>query len=244
MNIDRIDNIDFNNLVSLLNDTSIVFVFNFLDFSHYLPVLYDKYLTCDDKTRLDKLIIEKKRSDFIVSRCVLRLILSKLLSCDLKDIKFFFNQNGKPFLLDNSIYFNLSHCSDFCVIAIDKSNEIGIDIQKPKLNANVQLIAKRFFCKNDYEWLLSRPIHEQETVFYRLWTAKEAACKALGAKLWSCFGKFCVASSKDKFSLHLEHSSFLEHSVNLNLVYLNLISDYFSCFAIQNKFQAVKVVRI
>ena len=85
-------------------------------------------------------------------------------------------EQGKLYLRDGTVQFNLSHSGDYAVAAFAKE-PVGIDIEqcrKAKMN-----IAKRFFCEAEQE-LLSSIEEERDDMFFRLWTLKESFLKVNG----------------------------------------------------------------
>lgn len=95
-----------------------------------------------------------------------------------------YSSHGKPYLAsDNSnAKFNISHSGDWVVCCYSDS-EVGIDIEKIR-KINCDRIAKRFFSKQEYEFLKNQ-CGESKTLksFYTLWTLKESYIKALGVGL-------------------------------------------------------------
>lgn len=85
------------------------------------------------------------------------------------------NDYGKPYL-EGGPHFNCSHTSCYFVIAIDPA-PIGIDIENCDQAIDELELANRFF--TDAENLCLRRIKDR-TLFYMLWTRKEAYLKALG----------------------------------------------------------------
>lgn len=80
-----------------------------------------------------------------------------------------FNLNGKPYLKDAPVRFNLSHSGDLTVVAAGR-HQVGLDVQlrddKPREALKNRLTPA-----------------EQEEDFFRLWTAKEAYVKYRGESL-------------------------------------------------------------
>ncbi len=85
------------------------------------------------------------------------------------------DENGKPFLRNFDIHFNLSHSGDYVLCAIHKQL-IGADIEalrevKPSLSARICTKEEAAWCGEDSAKLL------------QVWTAKEAYLKYLGIGL-------------------------------------------------------------
>lgn len=92
------------------------------------------------------------------------------------------------------VYLSLSHSSDWFAAACGKS-PVGIDIEKTRPRA-VTTQASRVFCAGEAAALERET--DPLTGFYRLWTLKEAACKAAGLTMWDSLQHVCfdLASSR------------------------------------------------
>jgi 4'-phosphopantetheinyl transferase len=82
--------------------------------------------------------------------------------------KFIYNLNGKPYIENSNIYFNISHKNEYVICAFS-DKEIGVDIEKISSFSN-NLINKVFnkeeiYFNNNYS---------------KLWTIKESFMKYLG----------------------------------------------------------------
>ena len=87
-------------------------------------------------------------------------------------------ENGKPYIENAPVHFNLSHSGTFALCAVS-DHEVGCDIERIA-RADLK-IAKRFFCLSEYESIRARSTEdEQNAAFYRLWTLKESFLKVTG----------------------------------------------------------------
>ena len=95
------------------------------------------------------------------------------------DLKVYCNGNGKPYLQDYPLYFNLSHSGNYVVCAVS-AREVGVDIQEYK-KTDVERLARRFFSEEEQGILMACTNEkEQCKLFFRLWTRKEAYGKLTG----------------------------------------------------------------
>lgn len=93
------------------------------------------------------------------------------------------SKNGKPFLANSDLYFNVSHSKDTALVVISDV-EIGCDIEKIDIGMDCLRIAKRFYAEDEYEYLLNIDDSKKRAMaFYKLWTMKEAFVKAIGIGL-------------------------------------------------------------
>ena len=118
-----------------------------------------------------------------VLRLTGRLLLAqalKRIDISLADITF--NENGKPFIVNNPIHFSTAYSVNIAVCIISTEGETGIDIEKIK---PVELsLYKEYFTLNEWNYIFStKGIDESIKHFYHLWTRKEAILKASGTGL-------------------------------------------------------------
>ena len=117
-----------------------------------------------------------------------------------KQINYGFGKVGKPYIKNcDDIHFNISHSGDYAVCAISDC-EVGIDIQKIE-KPNLQ-VAKRFFAKNEYEYIANQPDEKSKSdAFYRIWTLKESFVKAIGVGTNLSFDSFGFDITGEKIRL-------------------------------------------
>jgi 4'-phosphopantetheinyl transferase len=124
----------------------------------------------------------RNREKFLFSRALLRLSLSIYTNTPAPSLKFDSYPQGKPFLQDcDSTFFNISHSGDWVALAIGPDKHIGVDIEVARARKYLA-IAKSYFHADEYAQLLKcQNDNEQKTLFFQLWTLKEAFFKALGS---------------------------------------------------------------
>ncbi|MBN8742056.1 MAG: hypothetical protein BGP24_17825 [Lysobacterales bacterium 69-70] len=91
--------------------------------------------------------------------------------------------HGKPALADASFAFNLSHSGAAAALAIARGVELGVDLETPGRVRPFVALARRYFRPAEAQAVEDAAAADRETVFLRLWTAKEAVLKALGRGL-------------------------------------------------------------
>ena len=138
-------------------------------------IFWHFYKNSKRQAKIDKLVnIADKRL------CLLSGILLDfgLKECGILDYNLIYNDFGKPYLADNSVFFSISHSGDYALCAIS-SKEVGCDIEIIKDN-NID-IAKEFFNKLEFQKIQNSKNPKLE--FYNLWCQKESYLKALGIGL-------------------------------------------------------------
>lgn len=84
-----------------------------------------------------------------------------------------YNKYGKPYLKNTNVYFNISNCDEYTVIAVS-SKEVGVDIEK--ITFKKRVIDK--MCTAEEKKLIKTP--EDFTI---MWVKKESYIKYLGIGL-------------------------------------------------------------
>lgn len=161
-------------------------------------------LSSEEVARAYRFVREQDAQAYIVSHALLRRILSCELDCRPLDVIFTKNAQGKPFLLNSGIHFNLSHSGDYVLIAVSRESPVGVDIERHQYKRNVLEIADRYFTSE--ECLYIKKHHDQKMVisFYDVWSAKEAYVKALGGGIAYGFDRFSVINSVGCFASSIE----------------------------------------
>ena len=157
-------------------------------------------LSADELARADKFAFSNDRNRFVRSRSALRLILSRYVDCQAGEVEFCYNEHGKPelfFPLTKDPGFNLSHTEEVAIIAIAKGRNVGVDVNTLQRAVGQNLewvpVVKRSFSIAEQSGLFALPVAEQERMFYRIWSQKEAYTKAIGEGYRYGFQTFTVA---------------------------------------------------
>ncbi len=92
------------------------------------------------------------------------------------------NENGKPYIDKEGVYFNISHTNGLVACAVS-DKEVGIDCEKidTAYDKRVQKLANRYFVENEIKLLEKSDF--DSCVFFRIWTSKEAIIKRLGGNM-------------------------------------------------------------
>ncbi|AEV68409.1 4'-phosphopantetheinyl transferase family protein [Acetivibrio clariflavus] len=170
--------------------------------------LFAQLLLCisdDEQERIKKF---KKYDDALrglTSKVLLRYIVSHLLEIQNNSICFGKNEYGKPYLMGvNDFHFNLSHSGDWVVCAVD-SLPIGIDVERIH---DVDLnLSKRFFAKEEHNYLESLDGYKRMEAFFELWTLKESYIKADGRGLAIPLNSFSFSFDEGNIQFKASDSS-------------------------------------
>ncbi len=136
--------------------------------------------------------LRERRREFLWSHLLVRRVLASVLGRSMEDLDFGYESNGKPFLSDSDLQWNLSHTEGLAACSISYQR-VGIDVEKMNPEKEPardwKLLARRFFSEDEKKYLFSRPSPDQKRIFYELFTLKEAAAKADGKGWGRSFGR-------------------------------------------------------
>ena len=84
---------------------------------------------------------------------------------------------GKYDLPENTVY-NLSHSGNYvlCAFSDDNTAKVGCDLEEMKEFR--EPVARRFFCRSEYEHIMEKDEKDRARLFYRYWVLKESFMKA------------------------------------------------------------------
>ena len=150
-----------------------------------------KLLSDREKKRADRFVYDRHRRRYTVAQGHLRRVLGQLTHTSPDEIRFQFGEHGKPFL-PGGPSFNQSHSEERIMIAVGAEGRLGVDIEEIRPVKYLLGLADKNFAREEAALLHATPDSERFTVFFRLWTRKEAFLKALGFGLTHPLRSFCV----------------------------------------------------
>jgi hypothetical protein len=106
-----------------------------------LELPFQPLLSPREQARASRFLITAKRRRFEATRTHLRRLLGVPATQE-----FAYTENGKPYLPDSSLKFNVSHSENYALIGIAESIEVGVDIEfagNPQSSANEAYIKAR-----------------------------------------------------------------------------------------------------
>ena len=162
---------------------------------------YYNLLNSEERSRWGRFKFEKDRHQYLVTRAMVRYVLSQYQSeiyCE--EWNFKTNRYGKPYItnhsIDISLHFNVSHTKELVVMAVTINREIGIDAEYLPRAGRMLDIAGSFFSPLEIEQLNELPKDDQRDRFVDLWTLKEAYIKACGKGLAIPLDDFSISISR------------------------------------------------
>lgn len=151
-------------------------------------------LSADERTRADRFRVKAPRCEYIVTRYILRHLLSNYLRLPAADLVFAYLSHGKPHLPAHpDLQFSVSHSHGLAVFAFARHRRVGVDVEKINTERPGMDIAERFFSPSECRALHALPPAERGVAFFRIWTRKESFIKGLGSGLSHPLRRFDVS---------------------------------------------------
>ncbi len=227
----------FPDKIKLADDKIVCYLIDLGLFDH---ALLSECLNDDELNRAKKLKLDSKKQQFIITRALLRELLSRcLVDTRPEAIVFQYNDHGKPLVnyryVGKSIYFNVSHSNNLALLAFTLGCEVGVDIEAINSNTDYLSLAKRFFSDAEYQQLLSIDPELRLDAFYRIWTRKEAFIKGEGSGVSFGLDQFSVPSEEKAVSVPITVNSDKQLKAQWYSYNATKIPDYESAIAATGK---------
>lgn len=120
---------------------------------------------------------------YILTRSTLRLLLGAELRCPPDQVPLLTTDEGRPYVAQAGIDFNLSHSAERALIALNTGpGQVGVDIEHCKPMSDLSQLARAVLTDAELASLsVSDPSAPRR--FYQYWTVKESYLKAVGTGL-------------------------------------------------------------
>jgi len=148
----------------------------------------------EERARAARFRFADDRARSIVARAALRHILGERLGRDPRALRFIAGPHGKPALAGGEVEFNVSHSGERVAVAV-AATAVGIDIERERAMRDVRAIARRFFSRGE-----AAAVERDPSLFFAIWTAKEAVIKAIGGGLTIDLASFEAFASMEHFT--------------------------------------------
>jgi 4'-phosphopantetheinyl transferase len=161
-----------------------------------LHAAYRAVLSDEEKEREQRFYFARDRRRFLVTRALVRTVLSRYVAIAPADWTFSTNAYGRPAITNaeaGDLSFNLSHTHSLIVLAVSRGRAVGVDVENVRDREVSIDIADRFFAPQEVEALGTVPPQKQQDRFFEYWTFKESYIKARGMGL---------SLPLDQFSFH------------------------------------------
>ena len=167
-----------------------IWLTNLADVTDYLRVRYQQLLSAEELIRFHRFMVTPARDHFLVSRALLRTVLSRYAD-NVAPLDWQFTQNayGKPAISVPvqwcGLSFNLSHTNGLVVCAISRIAQLalGVDVECLSRKTDYMQLAESVFAPVELAEMRQLTKTAQRDYFYSAWTLKEAYIKARGMGL-------------------------------------------------------------
>ena len=142
-------------------------------------------LSDDERKQAALFHFDDDRLRYIVTRAMVRTVLSRYAEVKPSDWAFEPNRYGRPGIARQhaeaagDLRFNLSHTRGLIVLGVVRAAELGVDVENLERQPALS-IAERYFSPVEAAELAALKPEEQGRRFFEYWTLKESYIKALG----------------------------------------------------------------
>lgn len=156
-------------------------------------------LSLEELARADQYINDLDRHRFIVTRVMVKKVISNYLNKNIESIDIDYEPFGKPFLkMHSGFHFNGSHTQDVFAIACTEKGKIGIDIESRNRAINSPKLPMFLFTPDELKQFENLNKSEKTETFIHFWTMKEAILKATGEGLSKPMNELNLANSQSE----------------------------------------------
>lgn len=151
------------------------------DHTHEVDQFSRDYLSAEESARLGEYRSRDAAERYVVTRSLVRSVLSEQLGLGPRDIRVSRTDTGKPVVAEG-VHFNLSHSGDLILLALTSERAVGVDVERRRDVARVHALTKRWLSESErrqFDQLRALGASDSDA-FLRIWSLKEAQLKALG----------------------------------------------------------------
>ncbi len=178
-----------------------------------LHAAYRELLNPAERAQEPRFHFAKDRRRYLVTRALVRTVLSRYVSIDPEEWVFSTNAYGRPEVANAGaaeacLSFNISHTHSMIVLGVTRRRALGVDVENVRGREVSIDIADHYFAPPEVAVLNAAPRHEQHDRFFEYWTFKESYIKARGMGL---------SLPLDKFSFHYPHDRAVKIAIDAEL---------------------------
>jgi 4'-phosphopantetheinyl transferase len=166
-----------------------------------LCAAYVDLCTEEERARHARHQIERHRHEFLVTRALVRTVLSRYAPIAPQAWRFVNNAHGRPEIAGPDappLRFNLSNTNGLVACAVALDRELGIDVESLERPSQNLGVADRFFSPTEVRDLRALPEADQAERFFTYWTLKESYIKARGMGLSIPLAQFSLSIEPER----------------------------------------------
>jgi 4'-phosphopantetheinyl transferase len=174
---------------------------------------YRTLLSAPERDQERRFYFARDRLRYLVTRALVRTVLSRYLPLPPPAWRFETNDYGRPHIANpiagaERFKFNISHTHSLIALGITRGGALGVDVENFRARAISIDVADRYFAPEEVAALAGVPQDLQQYRFFEYWTFKEAYIKARGMGL---------SLPLDKFSFHYAHDADVQLAIEPEL---------------------------
>jgi 4'-phosphopantetheinyl transferase len=178
-----------------------------------LHAAYRELLDEAERAQEPRFYFARDRRRYLVTRALVRTVLSRYAPIAPADWIFSTNAYGRPEAAnaqtsEDGISFNISHTHSLIVLGVTQRRALGVDVENVVAREASIDVADRYFAPREVAALHAAPRQEQQFRFFEYWTFKESYIKARGMGL---------SLPLEKFSFHYPDANSVEIDIDLEL---------------------------
>lgn len=156
--------------------------------------MFAAVLSDAERARASQFHFARDRFRFVLGHGLLRTLAARDLNRSPSALQFAKGPAGKPFVENvNADYsINLSHSGDWVLVATGRVPNLGVDVEQHEANVDQASLACSVFSAWECQQFRSMPSSLQTSLFFDLWTHKEAVIKADGRGIGMGLDRFDV----------------------------------------------------
>ena len=144
---------------------------------------YERLLSADERERRSRFVFPRDRHRFLVTRALVRTVLSRYADVAPADWTFVADTHGRPEIAPRharaaGLSFNVSHTPGLVVLGVGCGRPLGVDTEHVRSRQAPLGVAERFFAPAEAAALRALPEADQSRRFFEYWTVKESYAKA------------------------------------------------------------------
>jgi 4'-phosphopantetheinyl transferase len=141
-----------------------------------------------ERARECRFHFERDRRRYVVTRALLRTVLSRYATTTPAAWQFTTNAYGRPEIsnageLERALSFNLSHTAEIVLLGVTRETALGVDIEGVRDDRALLEVADNFFAPSECADLRRQRAIDAMERFFAYWTLKESYIKATGMGL-------------------------------------------------------------
>ena len=155
---------------------------------------YERLLTSEERARKLRFRFEEGRIEYLVTRALVRTVLSRYTDVAPDRWRFLSQPHGPPQVVQPNLSttprFNLSHTKGLIACVVARDRDVGIDVENATRSVGFLEIADRYFSPREAADIRSLPKSRRRKRFFEYWTLKESIIKAMGTQISSGLSRF------------------------------------------------------